>query len=110
MLHPYHHLSGCKYTTSFPISQTFLPNFGAHAEGIGSQLFLVCHTVRCCALDVTNRYPMVMTVCFVRPSNKSTVANRDGALEVGPCFRESDLTKGQTLCEQISQYAKTART
>ena len=26
------------------MSQTFLPNFGAHAEGIGSQLFLVCHT------------------------------------------------------------------
>ena len=68
------------------MSQTFLPNFGAHAEGIGSQLFLVCHTVRCCALDVTNRYPMVMTVCFVRPSNKSTIAICDGALEVGPCL------------------------
>ena len=41
-----------------------------------------------------------MTVCFVRPSNKKHRRNRDGALDVGPCFRESDLTKGQTLCEQ----------
>ena len=76
------------------MSQTFLPNFGAHAEGIGSQLFLVCHTVRCCALDVTNRYPMVMTVCFVRPSTKKHHRDLRWCFGSGSLFRESDLTEG----------------
>ena len=53
MLHPYHHLSGCKYTTSFPISQTFLPNFGAHAGRNG-----VRHL--CAPLERGGKFPPIL--------------------------------------------------